>query len=126
MRLNNDCVRDILFSVEDNTGYNLQLCYPIEKEKCPKLNKYNDDEVMYHLIQCEKSNLIECSQLDLSGNLIIKDLTPRGHEYLNNIRKDTNWSKVKKISKSVGAESLKVMEDIAVGVITNVINSQIK
>ena len=81
---------------------------------------------MYHLIQCGKSNLIECSQLDLSGNLIIKDLTPRGHEYLNNIRKDTNWSKVKKISKSVGAESLKVMEDIAVGVITNVINSQIK
>lgn len=124
MRLNNECIRDILFTVEDNTGYHKYLSYPIEKNLCIKLKKYDENEIMYHFLQCAKSHLIECKEIDLSGNLLIEDLTPRGHEYINCIRKDTNWNKVKSISKKVGAESLNVMEQIAIGVVSNVINSQ--
>lgn len=96
MKLNNDCVRDILFTVEDNTGYNKHLIFHANKANCDKLKKYDNDEIMYHIIQCTKAYLIEAGQIDLSGNILIKDLTPRGHEFINNIREDNNWNKVKR------------------------------
>lgn len=125
MRLNPDCIRDILLSVEDNTGYYDSLEYPQEINKCPLLKKYTDEEIRYHIIQCKKSYLLEVEKVDFDDNIDISDLTPSGHEFLANIRADNVWSKTKTIAEKVGSHSLDTLTKISVGVISEIIKSQL-
>jgi hypothetical protein len=48
MRLKPDCVRDILFTIEENTGYTKIMNYPKEGNY-PLLQKYSEEEVRYHI-----------------------------------------------------------------------------
>lgn len=124
MRLNPDCIRDILLSAEDNTGFYEYLDYPNELDKCPLLKKYNDEEIKYHVRQCKKSYLIEVD-FDLTGNFSISDLTPSGHEFLGSIRSDNIWSKTKSVAEKIGSHSLDTLTKISVGVLTEIIKSQL-
>jgi len=126
MKLNPNCIRDILIAVEENTGYNLYLDYPSELDKCPSLQSYKDDEIRYHIYQCYKSGLIELKGTeDLSGNIGINDLTPAGHSFLSNIRSDNIWNNVKEISSKVGSSSLSALSQIATGIVSAIIKNQL-
>lgn len=126
MKLNPNCIRDILIAVEENTGYNLYLDYPSELDQCPSLQSYTDDEIRYHIYQCYKSSLIEFrGKEDLSGNIAINDLTPSGHAFLSNIRSDNIWKDVKEISSKVGSSSLSALSQIASGVVSAIIKNQL-
>lgn len=126
MKLNPNCIRDILIAVEENTGYHVYLSYPKEIGNCPSLNSYEDVEIRYHIYQCYKSGLIELhGKEDLGGNIGINDLTPEGHAFLANIRSDTVWKNVKEISAKVGSSSLTALTQIATGVISTVIKSHL-
>lgn len=107
MKLDLDCVRDILLTVEENTGYQKYITYSINTKQYESLQKYENKKVMYHILQCEKSNLIEAKQIDLAGNILIKDLTPCGHKFISNIRENKNWNKVKKWQMKLEQHHLK-------------------
>jgi len=124
MKLNPDCIRDILISTEDNTGYQVYLAYPDELDKCPLLQKYSDDELRYHFYQCHHANLIFMREEDLAGNIAIVDLTPKGHAFLANIRENKIWTGVKSISSKVGSASLDALTQIASNVVTELIKAQ--
>lgn len=125
MKLNPNCVRDILIAVEDNTGFNIYFDYPAELDKAPLLAKYTEEEVRYHILQCEKAYLIEIRSKDLNGNYAITDLTPKGHEFLANIRSENIWGNVKEVSTKIGVSSLSALSQIAASVVTAIINSQL-
>lgn len=61
----------------------------------------------------------------MKGNNYSYDLTPAGHEFLANVRDDSNWNKIKGISANIGFASLKVVSAIAEGVATAAINQQL-
>ncbi|MFW5670239.1 MAG: DUF2513 domain-containing protein [Acetivibrio ethanolgignens] len=115
MKLNPDCVRDILLTVEENTGFNKEMDFS-EHSSYELLNQYSSDEVFYHIKQCEASYLIEEVRWFLGGSCSISDLTPRGHEFLTNIRNDSIWKKA--LTKGTGA-SLSILMEIAKQVATN-------
>jgi len=137
MQLNPDCVRDILFYIEDNTGYNetaefenvtgKSLFSPTElNTEHPSyclINKYGADVLYYHLNYCEKSGLVEDSE-EYTDIIYISDLTPMGHEFLSNIRADNVWTNTKEIANKVGSKSLDSLIQISSSVITKMINSQ--
>lgn len=126
MKLNPNCIRDILIAVEENTGYKIYLDYPTEKDKCPSLANYEDAEIRYHIYQCYKSGLIELvGKEDLCGNIPINDLTPAGHSFLANIRSDNVWNDVKKVSLKVGSTSLTALTQIASGIVSTLIKAQL-
>lgn len=126
MRLNPDCVRDILFTVEENTGHGIYMNYPSEEDGAyTRLNSYSEDEVMYHINQCELSGLITKVDWFMGDSCLIYDLAPQGHEFLANIRSDTNWSKTKETASKVGSFSLNVLSQIAVNVVNSLINKHI-
>ena len=52
MRLNPDCIRDILLTVEENTGYRESMLYESNQEFA-RLKKYSEDVVRYHMKQCD-------------------------------------------------------------------------
>lgn len=126
MKLNPNCVRDILIAVEENTGYRRKLDYPSERDKCPSLECYADDEIRYHIYQCYQSGLIELfGKEDLGGNVSIKDLTPAGHSFLANIRSETIWNNIKEVSSKIGSSSLTALTQIATGIVSALIKSQL-
>lgn len=125
MKLNPDCIRDILISVELNTDSQKHLLYPAELDKCPDLSNYSDNEIRYHLNQCARSNLIYAQKEDLAGNIRIIDLTPGGHEFLANMRSDTVWNKTKNVAHEIGVTSLTALKDISTALLTEIIKASL-
>ena len=122
MKLNPDCIRDILFVVENNATYSNDVS---EETIFKELDsKYPREEILYHVRQCEHSGLF-LKVIHYFGGFSIQDLSPYGHQFINDIRQDNNWSKTKEIAKSVGSFSLDVLKDISSQVITNLISNQL-
>lgn len=124
MRLNPDCIRDLLFSIEEEST-SCSIISSKNLSNAEKLQKYSEEEILYHLQQLNWSGYIiapnKCRCID--GTFLLQDLSPAGHEFISNIRKDTNWNKVKKISKDIGSETLSSLKTIAENVISTAITT---
>ena len=127
MKLNQDLIRNILLTTEEQTTYSKMLIINWEKEENQNLNlliPYTSVEIFYHLQQASKSNLIEAKFNE--DFISVLDLTPKGHSYLENIRNDNNWAKIKSIANNLGTKSLDAMIQISSNVITELIKSHFK
>lgn len=126
MKLNPDCVRDILLEVEKSSTYSQGLHLDIDKNPA-MLEKYSWDEIAYHIKQCALAGLIQ-SELTFENDRYseIGDITPKGHEFLANIRQDNIWHKTKDFGKKLGVTSLKALTDIAAKIVTEIISAQFK
>lgn len=125
MKLNPDCIRDLLLDVEAKSTFDNVVIY-YEGTDEPLFNKYGVDTVFYHIRQADCAGFFigeVTYTFDLSA--IIIDLSPEAHEFLANIRQDTNWNKTKSIASKVGSFSLNVLKDISVEVISKVISDQL-
>lgn len=119
MKLNPDCIRDILLWVESNTGYLKEI--DIQKRKMVNgFEQYSVDEFFYHLKQCANYRFIEFQ--DRMSMFRIIDLTPSGHEFIANIRENNNWAKVKSASYKIGSVALPVLQALASDTIFSQIN----
>lgn len=127
MRLNSDCVRSILLTVESKCDFHKFWHYRESEELPEQLSEYSHDEILYHIKQCELSELIlGVTYCDGGSNVYISDLSPEGHKFLANIREDTVWNGVKSVAKKVGSTSLSAITQIASNVVTELIKAQFK
>lgn len=125
MKLNPDCIRDLLLDIEAKSTFDNVVIYSEEEDE-PLFNKYGVDTIFYHIHQADYAGFFigeVTYTLDLSA--IIIDLSPEAHEFLANIRQDTNWNKTKSIASKVGSFSLNVLKDISIEVISKVISDQL-
>jgi hypothetical protein len=114
MKLNPDCVRAVLLEVEDHSDYMHATEYKYGSTDFKRLKDFSKDEIAYHVQQCELSGLIcGIAFYDAGATIDIRDLTPKGHEFLANIRNDTFFNKVKNIGKELGLNSLNDITQIA-------------
>ena len=123
MKLNPDCIRDILIMVEENSSFGKQVRYRCN-EDFDNLKSYTNEEVLYHIKQCELSDLLTKVNWFMGGSCLIHDLSPYGHEFLANIRSNNTWNKTKDISKKIGSNSLSTIIQIASNVISEMIKAQ--
>lgn len=124
MKLNPDCVRDILIAIESSTDGIFPFEYTKGENTHPTLTKYDHSEIQYHMQQCHMANLIIGYQsFDMGDYIQISDLAPAGHEFIANIRKDTIWNKTKQLAASVGSSSLEALAQIASSVVTELITN---
>lgn len=122
MRIDNDCVRDILFVIEKTSTIDSPSYINTSASLCNELLAYGREKLDYHIRYLLMKELI-FNPLPHAVNLY--DLTPEGHEFLSDIRDDNNWHKIKSVSSSIGFASLKVISSIAEGVATAAINQQL-
>lgn len=112
MRLNPDCIRDILLLIEQNdkdSSYSYD-----QSNKLKELGDYTYAEVIYHASQCSKHGFIEGFSLNDEGTcFIVTDITPAGHAFLANIRNDSFFNKIKAICEEIGVSSLKDISQVA-------------
>ena len=125
LKLNADCVRDILLAVEDATDASMAFRYG-KAGPCPRhLVGYSHNEIVYHFRQCRAAQLFEHYTGDDMGRLIvITDLSPDGHKFLENIRQDGAWNKVKAAAASAGSLSISAFMQIALDVAGNILKGR--
>lgn len=146
MKLNIDCVRDIMLWVESITTPTKLASYVntdavnsdkgflyINADDIPMpsaeqkelLKKYSNETLVYHLRYCVEAKLL--TEFDSpDGNVIlIKDLTPLGHDFIGNIRHDPIFQKVKTVLNLLGVKTLEAATQASSLVVTEIIKKAI-
>jgi len=128
MRLNPECTRDILLEIEEllEFGNYVSIQYTEDSSE-GRLQNYSHKEILYHISQCEQSGLISNVHYYDGGRTIdIYNMTPVGHEFIENIRNDTIFAKTKDTLSKTGIFTLKSMTQVATSIATELIKSMIQ
>lgn len=126
MKLNPNCIRDILLEIEKQPFQsNLSI-----SELCTSLDNYTKDEISYCCLKLYEADYIDISTVSICGSYMpgiksINDITFSGHEFLNNVRSDSVWENVKSVSKKIGTTSVSALTQIATGTVTALIKHQL-
>lgn len=107
MRLDYDLIREILLKVEESA----------DGERGIEINSFiavmfpdkDRQRIRYHLKYLRSARLVE----PFHDDLMVSDLSPAGHEYLNNIRTETAWKQVKEKVQPLGSVALSVVAELA-------------
>lgn len=122
MRLNHECIRDIILIVEDTTTASIPY---VSAEKIHNdLNDiYDEETINYHILYIESADLVERVSI-ADGNIPIHiwDLTPLGHDYASNIRDNKVWSKVISAVSKFTSVSLPVLIDKSAQIAFDLLN----
>ena len=120
MRLNNDCIRDILLYVEDNTDLEKSVI-DIDKLSEALSNKYNENALYYHIKMISQADLVDNVFFAEDRPYTISSLSWEGHQYLDNIRDEKVWNILKDKTKDLSSVSLKILIPVASKIIENML-----
>lgn len=127
MKLDLDCMRDIMIFVED-INYGEYILTSSLKENLPNPN-YSDNDISYTCLKLYEAGLIDGMVTDYGGGFhyvkYINDITYKGHQFLADIHSDTVWNNIKEIASTVGSKSVPAIMQIASNVITALIHSKL-
>tara|TARA_B100000809_G_C14869277_1_gene434926 strand:+ start:36 stop:419 length:384 start_codon:yes stop_codon:yes gene_type:complete len=115
MKLNPDCVRDILLHLETELPLN---GYLMGKRIAANVNpnKYSTDDILYTLTKLKEAGLINANENNASNKFImvtVSSITYEGHQYLEDIRSPKAWEFAKKKAEEMGSYSLKTLGMLA-------------
>lgn len=134
MKLNPDCVRDLMLFCEEHTYIKTEeigrctaaryhVLYVDSMRLVPPLNKYDAGSLIYHVIQLSESGYLATDfRFDPVENFrhntlpAIYYVTPKGHEFIASIVGKAQWDKTSKILRSLGSVSLTVIETVSKGI----------
>lgn len=110
MKLNHDCVRDILLRTEDKLDLNHALTNEDFKDI---IEKYSSGDVLYSL-----HKLVEIDFLDahffFKDQFDVRSMSVDAHSFLDNIRDKNIWDKINtKIKSTVSSVSMSVLVALA-------------
>ena len=125
MKLNPDCVRDILLECEEGCTPSQFVKFPESEEFIMEKRVYSHEETLYHLRQCKLNGYFSNAWEDMMGNFTVQDLSPKAHEFLANTKDKTNWEKTKTTASKVGSMSLSVLSSIASAVVSGAIKAHL-
>lgn len=120
MKLNYDCVRDVLLYLEDNLTINNSIAFPSDIKESLLL-KYSKDDLLYTVkILLNKKLILGDDNFNYATGMYtanIESLSFDGHSFLDNIRDNQVWSKSKKILSAFKSVSIEIISQVATNVI---------
>lgn len=124
MKLNHECVRDLLLYVEEHSSYDTK----IDVNKL-KLKNYSTSDLLYTADKLFETNYLNCIKSNHFTNnlpsIVIKSITYDGHQFLDNIRDDGVWKNTKSVLSKFTSTSLGIISDISSQIISNIISKQL-
>lgn len=119
MKLNNDCIRDILLYIESNTDFEKD-CIDVDT-LVNDLTSYDKNTIYYHLRMISQAGFVDNVFFADCRPYTLTSLSLQGHQFLANIHSDATWKKTKEIAKTIGSSSLDAIKDIAAKVVSELI-----
>ncbi|EJO5346391.1 DUF2513 domain-containing protein [Clostridium botulinum] len=119
MKLNPDCVRDIMLNLEENLiidkdGDIEQLTV---EEICSfkQLSSYQSNEIIHIIKILYDSSMLKPGKKYISDTCNrVADITPQGYEFIDSIKSKNKWNKLKSYTKPLGELTIKALFDLAV------------
>lgn len=116
MKLNPNCIKDILTTLEstiDDAGvtYTYQSWDDLQEEEL--LQKYPLNEIAYHCQQIYLSGYLYCGKLHPQGGMSFTDITPDAHALLANLRIPKIYAILQKFVEISGSASINQMATVA-------------
>ncbi len=126
MKLNPDCMRDILFYLEEH----LTISEDLEFERISMYDlaqhfDYSIQEILNTLIVLDEAGYIITFRDDGSNRVTelgVYRITYDGYQFIETIRPESVWKKVKSTGKHIGSFSIDVITQVATNVLTSMIN----
>lgn len=123
MKINYDCMRDILIFLEDNLLYDDELSpniISLDNLKSAQELNYSLQDIAYSSLMLNEAGLINV-HISNADNCIIDiyylSITYEGHQYLEKIRSDKVWTKTKGVLSKIGATSIDIITKVASNII---------
>lgn len=127
MRINNDCIRDVLLHLEE--VLNFENFYQVSSDDDEEtVLGYPLEDVVYSLVKLNEAGYIDAKihkTLNPSTLVFVSSITWSGHQFLDTIRPQTVWDKTKSSAAQIGSTSLTVLSQIAVTVASQVISNNL-
>ena len=126
MKLNHDCIRDVMIYIEENCIYedddrgnrsiHSRVFYEITHDE--KLSsQYTEDEIRYVIAQLYFEDMVIATMTPETLNfrqVEVDSLSFKGHEFLDNIKDDTVWKKAKKfVGDHLTSTSFSIIANVA-------------
>ena len=87
---------------------------------------YKSAEIKHTVLKLDEVGLVNATIIASDGSSVMDfclyDILYAGHEFIDSIRNDDNWEKVKALASKVGSFSISTLQQIAVSVISYKIN----
>ena len=117
MKLQHDCVRDILIKCEEYLFLTDELSWsPLSlRDLCSLLTQYSRGDIAYTLYLLEEAGFIEAHIVEVDSGIceiIVYRLTYTGHEFIGSIKSDNVWKKIQTALTSVGSASLPIIQSL--------------
>lgn len=95
MKLNHECVRDMLLAIEENDDLDSFLLNKLYNTD--HLEKYDEKTIIHTIRQLISNGLVDGKSV-LDGDMCycIHDITPIGYQVLSEIRDSKKWTKLLK------------------------------
>ncbi|EOO33947.1 hypothetical protein IIU_02687 [Bacillus cereus VD133] len=115
MKLNQDCVRDLLLELEEKLTINDYFLLP-HFNNLDTVSKHGFDDTFYSFKKLVEANYLNGSCKYGSNELInlsIDSISWDGHQFLDTIRDNVIWSKTKTAASSLSSVSISIMSALA-------------
>ena len=118
MKLNPDCLRDIMLLVEDRISVETAIENPNGLRKFSYVSipclvrllpdSYSKEEIIYHIVQLSESGYLKTDFSFATSEMFgyfylntIYHITPKGHDFIANIGGKESWAKTNAVLKSL-------------------------
>lgn len=106
MKLDEKCTIAVLTAIEEAVSCRGPFVYTTGEPKPKGLEPYSDDQIAYHIHQCDLSGyLIGCNITGNGGVVFVEDLDPKGHSVLEASRGSSAKKALKKILSEAGSDA---------------------
>lgn len=118
MKLNPDCIRDVLLYLEENLTIENHVFSSINlKMLQDNLTDYSKEDIFYSVYNLKQIRFIEGRINDVSNMKMmfceIENITYAGHQFLATVRPEPIWNKTKSIISQIGVHTLGFIEGVA-------------
>lgn len=132
MKLNSDCMRDVMLRIEQmqtitaDEENNMSIEALWIEDLYEPLAKYDKKDIFYALYNLDQAEYISTNLIngdDSALGYVVNYITYEGHNFLDRIRDPKAWRYIKTAGSAIGNFSLSVINQIANGVTTALIDS---
>ena len=119
MKLNKDCVRDVLLYLEEHLGYDDRL-----DASSIKIEPYTYEEILYTISLLSEAGYIKTipiRNLSAATSYFVVSILMPGHDLLDNIRDNTVWTKTIKTASKFTSVSLNILSSVASNVLSTML-----
>lgn len=131
MKLNPDCIRDVLLYLEENLK--VKDCQKFSEITLSQLqdalSQYQPEDVFYSVYNLHEIHFIDGRFSDINDMKMyfceINNITWNGHQFLNTIRPKTVWEATKQGASKLGIMSMQALSTIAMKITEAVITNPV-